>query len=60
MKNTGRSAAEAEHEIVRNIPLGRIGEPGDFGAVVAFLCSPAAAYVNGVSLPVDGGWLHST
>ena len=60
MKNTGRSAAEAEHEIVRNIPLGRIGEPGDFGAVVAFLCSPAAAYVNGVSLPVDGGRLHST
>ncbi len=60
MKNTGRSAAEAEQEIVRNIPLGRIGEPGDFGAVVAFLCSPAAAYVNGVSLPVDGGRLHST
>lgn len=37
------------------IPAGRIGEPFEFGAVVAFLCSPAAAYINGVNLPVDGG-----
>lgn len=37
------------------IPAGRIGEPSEFGAVVAFLCSPAAAYINGINLPVDGG-----
>jgi len=36
-------------------PLGRIGEPAEFGAAVAFLCSPAAGYINGINLPVDGG-----
>ncbi len=43
--------------LVAEIPAGRIGEPEEFGAVVAFLCSPAAAYVNGINLPVDGGRL---
>ena len=37
------------------IPAKRVGEPAEFASVVAFLCSPAAAYVNGVNLPVDGG-----
>ncbi len=37
------------------IPAGRFGEPSEFGAAVAFLCSPAAAYINGINLPVDGG-----
>jgi 3-oxoacyl-[acyl-carrier protein] reductase len=37
------------------IPAQRLGEPGEFGAAVAFLCSPAAAYINGINLPVDGG-----
>jgi 3-oxoacyl-[acyl-carrier protein] reductase len=40
---------------VAAIPAKRVGEPGEFGAVVAFLCSPAASYINGVNLPVDGG-----
>lgn len=35
--------------------LGRIGTPEEFGNVAAFLCSPAAAYVTGAMLPVDGG-----
>lgn len=39
------------------IPAGRLGEPDEFGAAVAFLCSPAAAYINGINLPVDGGRL---
>jgi 3-oxoacyl-[acyl-carrier protein] reductase len=39
------------------IPAGRLGEPHEFGAAVAFLCSPAAAYINGINLPVDGGRL---
>jgi len=38
-----------------SIPAGRLGEPEEFGAAVAFLCSPAAAYINGINLPVDGG-----
>lgn len=37
------------------VPAGRIGDPADFGACVAFLCSGAANYVTGVALPVDGG-----
>ena len=42
-----------------DIPVGRFGEAHEFGAAVAFLCSPAAAYINGVNLPVDGGRLGS-
>jgi 3-oxoacyl-[acyl-carrier protein] reductase len=37
------------------IPLRRLGEPIELGRVVAFLCSEAASYLSGVSLPVDGG-----
>ena len=48
------AAAQAE-----SIPVGRLGRPEDIGAVVAFLASPAAGYVNGVNLPVDGGRLVS-
>ncbi|MFI6129292.1 SDR family oxidoreductase [Micromonospora sp. NPDC051141] len=47
-----RAAAEAA------IPLGRIAEPAEFGRVAAFLLSPAASYVTGVTVPVDGGALR--
>lgn len=53
---TNNSSVEAEIEktIARN-PLRRMGEPAEFGRVAAFLVSPAAGYVNGVMLQVDGG-----
>lgn len=55
MKDTGKSEEEVMKEFVAEIPAGRIGSPEDFGAAVAFLCSPSAGYINGINLPVDGG-----
>jgi 3-oxoacyl-[acyl-carrier protein] reductase len=46
--------------VAAEIPVGRIGEPRDVGEVVAFLCSARAAYVTGVSLPIDGGLVGAT
>lgn len=37
------------------IPAGRLGEPSEFGAIAAFVCSEHAAFLTGVALPVDGG-----
>ena len=44
-------------EILGRIPAGRWGRPEDLGGAAVFLASEAAAYVHGVVLPVDGGWL---
>ncbi|KOG86049.1 oxidoreductase, partial [Streptomyces varsoviensis] len=41
-----------------SIPLRRYGTPAEFGRTAAFLLSPAASYINGVMLPVDGGARH--
>ena len=43
--------------ILARTPIGRWGEPDDVAAATVFLCSPAAAFVTGVILPVDGGYL---
>jgi 3-oxoacyl-[acyl-carrier protein] reductase len=54
-EETGRSADDVVAGMLREIPAGRMGQPEEFGAAVAFLASPAAAYINGINLPVDGG-----
>lgn len=57
LKGTTRDAAFAAWE--NQIPMGRLGEPSEFGAMVAFLCSTHASYTTGASIPVDGGWIKS-
>lgn len=55
---TARSLAdpEARERLLSRVPLGRIGEPEDVAGVVVFLASPAASFVTGHNLLVDGGW----
>ena len=48
--------AEGEADLVKMItPAGRLGDPAELAAVAVFLASEAAAYVTGITLPVDGG-----
>jgi 3-oxoacyl-[acyl-carrier protein] reductase len=47
---------EARNEMLKNIPLGRFGEPREIADVVLFLCSDLASYVTGQTLHVNGGW----
>jgi len=54
-QRTGVPAEEIRRQVIESIPGKRLGRPEEIGAVVAFLTTPAAAYVNGVNLPVDGG-----
>jgi 3-oxoacyl-[acyl-carrier protein] reductase len=56
-RGTDKAAAFAVWE--REIPMGRLGEPREFAALVAFLASERASYITGQSIPVDGGWIKS-
>jgi len=53
---TEMTAASEREPIHRRTPLGRIGQPEEIAGLACFLASPAAAYINGAVLPVDGGW----
>jgi 2-deoxy-D-gluconate 3-dehydrogenase len=57
--NTAALQADVKRntEILARIPAGRWGEPKDLGGAAVFLASSASAYVQGIILPVDGGWL---
>lgn len=59
-REEGVSVEDYAARVQQTIPLGRYGEPGEIGNVVAFLCSERASYVTGVSLQVDGGVIQST
>jgi 3-oxoacyl-[acyl-carrier protein] reductase len=54
-KKTGKTIDQIKAEMIDEIPLKRIAEPHEIAAAIAFLASPAAGYINGVNVPVDGG-----
>lgn len=51
----GREFSEVEKEMKQEIPARRFAEPEEIAYAIAFLVSPAAAYINGINVPVDGG-----
>jgi 3-oxoacyl-[acyl-carrier protein] reductase len=63
--NSARAASEGvgieeiQRRIEAQIPMGRLGEPREFGAMVAFLASARASYITAQSIPVDGGWIRA-
>jgi 3-oxoacyl-[acyl-carrier protein] reductase len=58
-RSSGRDEDAIAQGMLASVPARRFGEAAEVAAVIAFLCTPAAAYVNGVSIAVDGGRTRS-
>ena len=56
---SGKPQAEIASAMLASVPAGRFADAAEVGSVVAFLCTDAAAYVNGQSLAADGGRMQS-
>jgi 3-oxoacyl-[acyl-carrier protein] reductase len=54
-EKTGQSEATIKEQFENAVPMKRVGKPEEVAAAAAFLASPAASYINGINLPVDGG-----
>jgi 3-oxoacyl-[acyl-carrier protein] reductase len=59
VSNKANKTGQSEEAVLRSmeeaVPAKRVGKPEELAAAIAFLASPAAAYINGINLPVDGG-----
>jgi 3-oxoacyl-[acyl-carrier protein] reductase len=58
-EQTGLPIEEVRRQTMERIPLARYGDPAELGRVAAFLLSPAASYVNGAIVPIDGGMIRA-
>jgi 3-oxoacyl-[acyl-carrier protein] reductase len=58
-KSSGQSEDSVAAGMRQTVPAGRFAQPQEIAAAIAFLCTPSAAYINGVSLAVDGGRMQS-
>jgi 3-oxoacyl-[acyl-carrier protein] reductase len=59
MAELGGSMEQVEAAARDEVPAGRLGDPAEYGDLVAFLCSERAAYLTGTVIPIDGGLLRS-
>lgn len=63
LHDRARAAGKSEDDVAagmrQTVPAGRFAQPREVAAAIAFLCAPAAGYINGVSLAVDGGRMQS-
>jgi 3-oxoacyl-[acyl-carrier protein] reductase len=58
-RKTGQTRDYLIEQMKKQVPLKRFADPSEVAATAAFLASPAASYINGINLPVDGGRLES-
>lgn len=58
-QKNGIAVADAYSAWEKEIPMGRLGEPAELAALVAFLVSQRASYITGASVAVDGGWIRT-
>ena len=58
-KSFGIPLEEVNQQMLKNVPIGRFGDPKEYGHLVAFLASEQASFITGANIPIDGGMLKS-